>query len=349
MGDAKIKPVTDLEHRICLTDVIPLATPFAVNIDPCDKCNFQCKFCPTSDRTLMKNTPGRNHGVINMELYKKVIDDIASFDDKIKLLNLHKDGEPLLNKNISKMVSFAKQAQCAEKIVITTNASLLTRELSIELIEAGLDRLIISIEGINEHQYLRYSNYKIDYENFVDNIRFFYENRKQCQVYIKCVENILSKEQRNNFLSIFKNISDIIFIETAMEAWPEYKIIDYPILLKRRNKYGKPFEDNKQVCPLLFHTTIVNSNGTVSACCADWSRKLIIGDCTSQSLKDIWHGEKLRALQIQHLQMKRHTQQVCNQCNHLYNNLDNIDDAAGELLSKVSISQQVSEFEDVKL
>lgn len=69
---AEIKPRIDLKNRTKLEEVIPLKTPFIINIDPSDRCNFQCKFCPTGDRELMKKTPGRNHGLMDFELYKKV-------------------------------------------------------------------------------------------------------------------------------------------------------------------------------------------------------------------------------------------------------------------------------------
>jgi len=91
---AKIKPRIDLENRTKLETVIPLIVPFIINVDPADTCNFQCKFCPTGDKYLMKKTPGRNHGIMDFELYKKIIDDICKFEKPIKVLRLYKDGEP---------------------------------------------------------------------------------------------------------------------------------------------------------------------------------------------------------------------------------------------------------------
>ena len=79
---AKIKPRIDLVNRTKLETVIPLRTPFIINIDPSDRCNFQCKFCPTGDRELMKKTAGRNYGSLDFDLYKKIFEilkDIFSF------------------------------------------------------------------------------------------------------------------------------------------------------------------------------------------------------------------------------------------------------------------------------
>lgn len=41
---AEFKPRIDLKNRTKLETVIPLRTPFIINVDPADICNFQCKF-----------------------------------------------------------------------------------------------------------------------------------------------------------------------------------------------------------------------------------------------------------------------------------------------------------------
>ena len=109
---AIIKPRIDLDNRTKLDKVIPLSTPFIINVDPSDKCNFQCKFCPTGDRVLMRNTPGRNFGTMSLDLFKKIVDDICDFEQPIKVLRLYKDGEPLLNKNFGEMIRYAKLKKC---------------------------------------------------------------------------------------------------------------------------------------------------------------------------------------------------------------------------------------------
>ena len=77
--------------------------------------------------------------------YKKIIDDICKFEKPIKVLRLYKDGEPLLNPHFADMIRYAKEKKCAERIDTTTNASLLNPKISLEIIEAGLDRINISI------------------------------------------------------------------------------------------------------------------------------------------------------------------------------------------------------------
>ena len=56
---AKAIPRIDLHNRIELKNALPLRTPYVIYIDPCDTCNFRCKFCPSGNPELMKKTRGR--------------------------------------------------------------------------------------------------------------------------------------------------------------------------------------------------------------------------------------------------------------------------------------------------
>ena len=87
---------------------LPLATPITIHIDPCNLCNFKCVFCPQGDLSLLKKV-GRPKGFMDLDLFKKAVSDMAEFGEQIVVLSLYKDGEPILNKNIAKMIQFAKK------------------------------------------------------------------------------------------------------------------------------------------------------------------------------------------------------------------------------------------------
>lgn len=336
---AKIKPRIDLKNRTKLETVIPLSVPFIINVDPADTCNFQCKFCPTGDRYLMKKTPGRNHGIMEFKLYKKIIDDICEFEKPIKVLRLYKDGEPLLNPMFAEMIKYAKEKKCSERIDTTTNASLLNAAKNLEIIEAGLDRINISIEGINTAQYLNFSKYKIEFEKLVNNIRHFYENRNQCEMIVKINGDILTEDDKNKFYEIFGNIADGVYIEHIMSCWPEFELNGVEIN-QEFGIYGQKINE-VHICPYIFYSFSINSDGTASACFLDWSRKLIIGNANVESIRDIWKGDKLFDYQRMFLLMKRKKHPVCGQCGQLSHGLpDNIDPYADVLLERLIASRQ---------
>lgn len=332
---AKIKPRIDLENRTKLETVIPLSTPFIIFIDPSDICNFRCKFCPTGDRELMRNTAGRNHGNMDFQLYKKIIHDISEFTDKIKVLRLYKDGEPLLNPHFAEMVAYAKASGCCDRVDTTTNASLLTPELSKAIITAGLDRINISIEGVSESQYQDFSGYKIDFDKLVANIKYFYDNRQQCEMIVKTNGDILSKEEQQKFYDIFGDIADGVFIESIMSCWPEFDLNEVEVN-DQVGIYGQTIRE-VDVCPYIFYSFSINSDGTASTCFLDWSRKLLIGDTKTESVKDIWLGEKLREYQMAFLSGKRKSHPVCGNCGQLSHGLpDDIDPYKSELIAKIT-------------
>jgi MoaA/NifB/PqqE/SkfB family radical SAM enzyme len=331
--NAKIKPRIDLENRTKLETVIPLKTPFIIFIDPSDACNFGCKFCPTGDKELMRKI-GRPSKVMDLELYKKIIDDICKFEKPIKVLRLYKDGEPLLNPKFVEMIKYAKEKKCAERIDTTTNASLLTPKKNIEMIDAGLDRINISIEGVNAQQYKDFSNYNIDFNKLVDNIRHLYENRKNCEIIIKIPGDTISEEDKKTFLETFGDIADGVFIEHTMSCWPEFELKDVEIN-KEVGIYGQEIKE-VQVCPYVFYSFSVNSDGLASACFLDWSRKLIIGDAKTESIQEIWNGEKLKNLQKMFLKTERKQHPICKDCGQMSHGLpDDIDKFAEILLKKV--------------
>lgn len=331
---AKIKPRIDLENRTKLETVIPLSVPFIINVDPADTCNFQCKFCPTGDRELMKRTPGRNHGIMDFSLYKKIVDDICEFEKPIKVLRLYKDGEPLLNPRLVDMIRYAKEKKCAGRIDTTTNAVLLNPQKNIDLIEAGLDRINISIEGVNAAQYLEFSKCKVDFDKLVGNVRHLYENKKQCEIIVKINGDILTEDDKKKFYEIFGDIADGVYIEHIMSCWPEFELKGVKIN-KDFGIYGQKIKE-VQVCPYVFYSFSINSDGAASACFLDWSRKLMIGDVKTESVKNIWKGAKLRDFQKMLLMKKRKGHPVCRDCGQMsHGQPDDIDAHAAELLQKI--------------
>ena len=230
----------------------------------------------------MRRTKGRGHGIMEFDLYKKLIDDICAFEDKVKVIRLYKDGEPLLNPHFAEMVRYAKQSGCCDRVDTTTNASLLTHALSDQIIEAGLDRINISIEGVNAQQYAEFSGYQMDYQRLVDEIRYFYEHKTNTEMIVKTNGDILTEEQKHQFFDLFGDITDGIFIESIMDCWPtfEQRKVD---VNQSRGIYGQSIRE-VLVCPYVFYSIPVNSDGTVSLCFLDWKRELVLGNVRTEKI-----------------------------------------------------------------
>ena len=131
---AKFQSRSPLEERVNLANAVPLSAPLTVLIEVVSVCNLRCHFCPTGDVKLTKET-GKFRGLIDLELFRKVIADINALPTRVKALHLHKDGEPLMHPKFCDMVLEAKRSANIEKVETTTNGTLLNPELNRRLVD----------------------------------------------------------------------------------------------------------------------------------------------------------------------------------------------------------------------
>lgn len=336
---AKIKPRINLENRTRLEEVIPLATPMILFVDPASVCNFRCAFCPTSDHELIKQT-GRWQGIMNFDLYQKIIDDLKEFDRPLKVLRLYKEGEPLLNNRFADMVRYAKESGRVQYIDTTTNGFLLDDERIKPILEAGLDRINISVNGMSDEQFLSFSGVKVDFKQYVENIRHLYEIKGNCEIVIKISGDFMSELEKQHFFDTFGDYSDRIFIEHVAPCWPEFGVEDRLGVDITKGIYDQPIT-GVDTCPYIFYAVSINSDGSTSLCFLDWAHKLLVGDVREQSLKEIWNGSELFQHQINHLRGKRKDNVVCGQCGQLsHGQPDNIDPYVDMLAEKLLASRK---------
>ncbi|MBJ6727754.1 radical SAM protein [Geomesophilobacter sediminis] len=336
---AEIKPRINAEGRTRLETVIPLATPMVLFVDPSSACNFRCKFCPNGDDKLIRET-GRFQGPLDFDLYKKVIDDLQEFDRPLKVLRLYKEGEPMMNRHFADMIRYAKERGVADAIDTTTNGYFFEPERIRPVIEAGIDRINISVDGLSDQQFLDFTGVKVDFNRFVENIAKLYEFKGNCEICIKIAGDFLSEADKERFYATFGNYADRIFIENMAPCWPEFDIEDRLGVSMEKGIYDQPVGETN-VCPYIFYSMSVNSDGSVSLCFLDWARKLIIGDVRTQSVKEIWNSEAMYRHRVAHLRGERMQDPICSQCGQLSHCLpDNIDPYAGELLKKLEESRR---------
>lgn len=303
------------ENRTRLGAVIPLTTPFVLFVDPNSACNFQCTFCPTGDRPLMKAI-GRYQGNLSIEDFQKILNDCGDFEDKFKVLRLYKDGEPLMNKNIYNMISLAKKSGYFESIDTTTNGFLLRKENSHKLVDAGLDLINISVDGLSTEQFLHFTKQKVDFDEFVNQIKYLYQIRGNMKIVIKTTSEIVGVENHDRFYEIFEPYCDKISVENTSPCWPDFDVEERMGIKITEGLYGNEIVD-QTACPYLFYSMSINSDMKASACFVDWSRDLIIGDVKKNSVKSIWNSELLNSHRLNHLLGKRKQHGTCGQCGQI--------------------------------
>ena len=316
---AKIIPRIHNSNKTDLSKVIPLSTPYSVHIDPCSLCNFKCKFCfQAVDNNVKK-------GRMSFDLYKKIINDLCNFPNRIKKVKLGLHGEPLLNSWLPNMILYLKSKNITDTIELFTNGYLLHHYL---YISDNLDRINISIEGLDSKQYKEMTGAKIYMDRFIKNIKHLYDHRGKCKIYIKTIT-----QNKDRFFDMFGNICDEIYIENAVPQWPGIGNPELP----KVSMYGQPIKQWKEVCPFIFMYLHYNWEGSVSPCTLDWEHKVIIGDANKETALEIWNGQKLRDLRIKMLEGKRREIPFCDKClAPMVCVEDDLDDKKEELLRKIN-------------
>jgi radical SAM protein with 4Fe4S-binding SPASM domain len=272
--------------------------------------------------------------------YVKIIDDCKRFPNKLKALRLSAWGEPLLHPDYIKMLKYANNAEVAGRIEIFTNAVLLTREISDGLIKYGMNKMIISIEALSDEGYYEICGRHIDFPDLIDNLKYLYENKSDTLImHIKIADmGLRGKDDTERFFQIFGDICDEISVDHIVPIPVESAARAILANMKNENldktKGWDKIADRK-VCPFIFTSLLIQHDMRVLQCNRDIWCEESLGDVRTQSLSDIWNGDKHTNLCLSHLKQSRYSVEFCRDCSTiLYTSNDNIDDCADVILNR---------------
>lgn len=318
-----------------LSDALPLEQPYVLLTDPSSLCNLRCKWCPSGHDKLIAETK-RTQQVMPFELFMEVVKQAEEFGKPFRVLRMYKEGEPLVNPRFEDMVKLARDSGRFMRIDTTTNGLLLNPERNRKLIQAGIDQINISVNGVNAEQVYRHTGRYVDFGAYVENIRDLCDHRGNCIIYIKSIKDVLSEAEQEEFFQLFGELADRVYLERLSPAWPDFDLSLSGYQFEDIGNYGQPLE-NRKVCPYIFYIMVVNADGTVSTCVGDWKHHQIMGNVQKQTLKEIWLGESQRRCQLAHLQKDKDSYDLCRVCQVITHGCyDNIDNAAKEIAEKLS-------------
>ena len=293
------------KKRKWLKDIVPLSAPFTIYIEPTRMCNIKCRFCLHATRGI----PGQafeKAGIpakhMEMELFDRFVSGMEMFTEHPRHIVFAGMGEPLMNPCLEDMVSKLRNCGYQNRITVQTNGILLTPDRSLKLVESGVNRIEISIQGLSSKSYKDICEAEINFEELTKNIRSLYAiSRNKTEIYVKIIDaNLTESETQNLFYEIFGEICDIMYVEHLVKGY--YLTQDYEIFSKvdeTRNFYNEKITKNKRVCAIMFYMLGVCSNGDVFPCCR--FGMLPIGNLKTSLLPQLWNGEKHRAYMLQNL------------------------------------------------
>lgn len=136
--------------------------PVCIYFETTNRCNLLCTTCP---RTYEDLEPPAD---MNWELFTRIVDQVPGLARAV----LHGVGEPMLVKNLPRMVRYLKDR--GVYVLFNTNGTVLTAKRGRELCESGLDELRVSLDAADARtfQLIRGKDY---FNRIVRNVRVFTE------------------------------------------------------------------------------------------------------------------------------------------------------------------------------
>ena len=133
-----------LRRRISAAETYPdlLTFPRYFEIETVNACNARCPMCTIDEWT--RHTP-----TMKPALFEKLAQEICAHADVVKRVSLYRDGEPLLDKRMAERIDRLKTGGIRE-VTISTNVALLNVRRARELLGAGLDKIILSIDSLDK-------------------------------------------------------------------------------------------------------------------------------------------------------------------------------------------------------
>ena len=244
-----------VKDRLSFVEGVPLFSIVEFNI--IGTCNRNCNFCPVSNPDVYtKTTDG-----LELELFEKIVRELQVINYEGKIL-FSAFSEPLLHKEVEKLISIAKKYLPNIRLEMVSNGDLLTSKKLKKLYEAGLDTINISMYD-GKHQIEHFENIRLEADVPKDVVvtrrRYF--------------------EDGNYGITISNRVGLIDSNEYRDEN--EEAIIDLPL---------------KQPCFYPFYMILVDYNGDVLLCPHDWNKTLKFGNLKTKNLFDIWNGKALNGI-----------------------------------------------------
>ncbi len=263
--------------------------PLHLDIDVTTACNFRCPMCPAGGGHILPNFPYGQF--LDPNLYCEALRQGAEFG--LPSLRLGLTGEPLLVPDITLWVEEAK-ARGVLDIALITNASLLTPDLSRALIQAGLTRLMISIDAANAETYAKVRPGG-DWELLLANIDAFLSLRAESGgstpfLRLSFVEMDINQKEKDAFYEMFADRADYFTFQKYLNIFGSPETDFRPTVGLDTSAKGGRF------CPEPFTRMALHADGGLFPCCADFGRQGPLGNLKNEDILSVWQSPDALAL-----------------------------------------------------
>jgi len=277
--------------------------PTYIMFDVVNKCNAKCIHCPQGDPVYRKQI-GRG---IQLEeaIYKKVLEESSKYE--LQLVRITADGEPFLHRKLLDIIRYADELGI-NTVALTSNASLMNKELADALLDTGLYIVYFSLDAIREDTYAQVRK-GLKHEVCSGNINYLIEEKKRRGSALKIMISFVKQPDNENeveeFESYWNERADNVLVR---ELTSNVNQLD----LDR----GETLQGQKRwPCPHWFRRVVINYDGMLKACPIDWENESTYRHLEQIKVYDAWPSSFYWKNRIEHLNNLISKSSLCSPCN----------------------------------
>lgn len=258
--------------------------PQRVQIQTQAGCNGRCIFCPNEEVL----TSGLEHGKMAPDLYRKIIDELA--ETQPNRVSLYLMNEPVNDKRLPEFVRYLSSRIPKTSSLVTSNGTKLTEERAEALVDAGLKRLKVSLQSLDPETNRAIMGYGS--ERVIENILG--------------VQRVIRRLRPKDFdfrVSMVVTSKNAAEIEEARTFWRRHGVRLVTSALENRGGNIAIAQDlnggemrRRTECIRPSREMCVLYNGDVVLCCVDWHRTVTLGNLATESVRDVWNGERVTGI-----------------------------------------------------
>ena len=263
--------------------------PKVLSVEVTSRCNLNCPFCLVGLQNALPSTEHdllpRGLGDIELSLYEKIVGDAVEFG--IETMQLHFQGESLLHKQFPDMVRIAKERGLMTQAF--TNGLPLTEKMAEAILNAGLDMLRFSVDGVSEEVYQK-NRVGGQFARVFRNMKMLKEKVRERNSPIRLEWQIIA--MRNNEHELDR--ARIMAREIGYNFFVKTFAVTDPASTPLNSAYQRKL--HIKLCADIYRAIFVYYNGDVVPCCYDLEGKAIVGNLSRQTLLEIWKSPKYTEL-----------------------------------------------------
>ncbi len=271
------KPTMSARAARMFAHLIPLSyfrrPPTIIIVDVTNSCNLRCPVCPVTFAMQ------RKRGMLKLSVFKSIVDDFRGAKNK-PAMYFSFSGEPTMNKALPEMVAYSHEN--GHDTYLSTNATKLTVEMAEALINAGLARVNLCMDGFSKEAQESY-RVNSDFDEVKANIEMFLETRERlgAQNPICVLQTLLtgySENQMDEMTEWARRAGfDRIRFKTfsiGSHSTPEQKREFSRFLPKKEEFLRHPVAKTRTLCSVPLTQSVVFWNGDLGLCCIDYDQMI---------------------------------------------------------------------------